>query len=67
MSKFQGLVLQNLKLPKVFRKWIASFASQDHPSWAPPSHFSKTMVPLEPCKRAEHQLDSVDLQEDSKN
>ena len=48
MSKFQGLVLQNLKLPKVFRKWIASFASQDHPSWAPPSHFSKTMVPLEP-------------------
>ena len=24
------------------------FASQDHPLWVPPSHFSRTMVPPEP-------------------
>ena len=75
-QNYQGLVLRNLKLPKVFRKWIDSFELVSLCCISGSSFVGSTKSLLKddgstgtiaPCKRAKHQLDSVDLQEDSKN
>jgi len=76
MPHFKNLVLQNIKLPKMFRKWIDSFELVSLCCMSGSSFVGSTKSLLKddgspgtitPCKRAKHQLDSVDLQEDSKN
>ena len=65
-----------LKLPKVFHKWIGSFELVSLCCISGSSFVCSTKSLLKDdgstgtithCKRAKHQLDSVNLQEDSKN
>ena len=76
MPNYQSLVLQNIKLPEVFRKWIDSFELVSLCCISGSSFVGSTKSLLKDdgstgtithCKRAKHQLDSVNLQEDSKN
>ena len=75
VPNYQSLVLQNIKLPDVFRKWIDSFELVSLCCISGSSFVGSTKSLLKddgstgtitPCKCAKHQLDSVDLQEDSK-
>ena len=77
MPNFPNLVLQNIKLPKVFHTWIDdSFELVSLCCISGSSFVGSTKSLLKDdgstgtithCKRAKHQLDSVNLQEDSKN